>query len=182
MLAGAFSCRHLNAHRSDEYIVPEASDGDVADTACPARILLVEQQVSLPLFKDRNRHTSDFHVAPSRFTEVSRLTKETDMELRFAEEAEIGQLAKIWYEGWQEAHARILPTELAKYRTLESFIERLRSALPKTRVAGPSGKPLGFSVIKNDELYQLYVSAGARGTGVASALLADAEARLTADG
>jgi ribosomal protein S18 acetylase RimI-like enzyme len=104
------------------------------------------------------------------------------MELRFAEEAEIGQLAKIWYDGWQEAHARILPTELAKYRTLESFIERLRSALPKTRVAGPFGKPLGFSIIKNDELYQLYVSAGARGTGVASALLADAEARLTADG
>src|SRR5499433_1401494 len=50
MLAGAFSCRHLNAHRSDEYIVPEASDGDVTDTACPDRILLVEQQVSLPLF------------------------------------------------------------------------------------------------------------------------------------
>jgi hypothetical protein len=68
MLAGAFSCRHLNAHRSDEYIVPEASDGDVTDTACPGRILLVEQQVSSPLFKDRNRHTSDFHVAPRRAT------------------------------------------------------------------------------------------------------------------
>jgi hypothetical protein len=50
MLAGAFSCHHLNAHRSDEYIVPEASGGDVIDTACPGRILLVEQQVSLPLF------------------------------------------------------------------------------------------------------------------------------------
>src|SRR5262249_41457638 len=49
MLAGAFSCRHLNAHRSDEYIVPEASDGDVTDTACPGRVLPVEQQVSLPL-------------------------------------------------------------------------------------------------------------------------------------
>src|SRR5262252_1244285 len=71
MLAGAFSCHHLNAHRGDEYIVPEASDGDVADTACPARILLVEQQVSLPLFKDRNRHTSDFHVAPRQLTECS---------------------------------------------------------------------------------------------------------------
>ena len=69
MLAGAFSWRHLNAHRSDEYIVPEASDGDVTDTACSGRILLVEQQVSLPLFKDRNRHTSDFHVALRLFTE-----------------------------------------------------------------------------------------------------------------
>jgi hypothetical protein len=35
---------------TDPYIVPEASDGDVADTACSGRILLVEQQVSLPLF------------------------------------------------------------------------------------------------------------------------------------
>src|SRR5262249_51000960 len=61
MLAGAFSCHHLNAHRNDEYIVPEASDGDVTDTACPGRILLVEQQVSLSLLiRDRNRHTSDF--------------------------------------------------------------------------------------------------------------------------
>jgi hypothetical protein len=66
MLAGAFSWRHLNAHRSDEYIVPEASDDDVTDAACPGKILLVEQQVSLPLFdKDRNRRTSDFRVAPS---------------------------------------------------------------------------------------------------------------------
>jgi len=35
-------------------------------------MLLVEQQVSLTLFfliKDRNRHTSDFHVAPSLLTE-----------------------------------------------------------------------------------------------------------------
>src|SRR5262245_3903679 len=47
MLAGAFSCRHLNAHWSDEYIVPGASDGYVTDTACSGRILLVEQQVSL---------------------------------------------------------------------------------------------------------------------------------------
>ena len=35
MLAGAFSCHHLNARRSDEYIVPEALDGGVADTAHP---------------------------------------------------------------------------------------------------------------------------------------------------
>src|SRR5262245_4801644 len=56
MLAGAFSCRHLNAHRGDEYIVPEASDGDVTDTACPSRILLVEQQVSLS-FDQRPKQT-----------------------------------------------------------------------------------------------------------------------------
>ena len=53
--------------------------GDVTDIACPGGILLVEQQVSLSLLiRDRNGHTSDFHVAPSRFTEASR----TDCELR----------------------------------------------------------------------------------------------------
>jgi ribosomal protein S18 acetylase RimI-like enzyme len=37
-------------------------------------------------------------------------------------------------------------------------------------------------MLKGDELYQLYVSAEARGTGVAAALIADAEARLAAHG
>jgi ribosomal protein S18 acetylase RimI-like enzyme len=37
-------------------------------------------------------------------------------------------------------------------------------------------------MLKDDELYQLYVSAEARGSGVASVLMADAEARLGAAG
>jgi len=37
-------------------------------------------------------------------------------------------------------------------------------------------------MLKDDELYQLYVSAQARGSGVAAALMADAEARLAASG
>jgi hypothetical protein len=88
MLAGAFSCHHLNAHRGDEYIVPEASDGDVTDTACPGRILLVEQQVSLPLFKDRNRHTSDFprrtKPACRSLTKHSQGLRESMLPLPFA--------------------------------------------------------------------------------------------------
>lgn len=104
------------------------------------------------------------------------------MNLRVAEQAEVELLAKLWYDGWQDAHARIVPAELAKHRTLERFTQRLRSALPSLRVADASGRPLGFSVIKDDELYQLYVSADARGSGVAAVLLADAERRLAASG
>jgi ribosomal protein S18 acetylase RimI-like enzyme len=37
-------------------------------------------------------------------------------------------------------------------------------------------------MLKGDELYQLYVSAQARGSGVAAALMADAEARLAEAG
>jgi len=104
------------------------------------------------------------------------------MTVRPAEAAEIDHLAKVWYDGWHDAHARILPAELTRIRTLESFRDRLRAALADVRVVGPVPTPVGFCMLKGDELYQLYVSAEARGTGVAAVLVADAEARLAADG
>lgn len=104
------------------------------------------------------------------------------MTVRPLEEAEVGVLARLWYHGWQDAHARIVPAELARRRTLPRFEERLRAALADVRAVGPVGAPLGFHLCKGDELYQLYVSAQARGTGVAAALIADAEARLRARG
>lgn len=104
------------------------------------------------------------------------------MDVRAAEELEIDQLAKLWYNGWLDAHAQIVPAELTRLRTLESFRHRLQAALPNVRVAGPSGAPVGFSIVKGDELYQLFVSAQSRGSGVAGALIADAEARLSESG
>jgi GNAT superfamily N-acetyltransferase len=104
------------------------------------------------------------------------------MEIRDAEVTDIDELATIWYDGWQDAHREILPAELARVRTLESFNQRLRAGLSDVRAAGPVGAPLGLSMVKGDELYQLYVSAAARGTGVAAALIADAEARLAGRG
>jgi ribosomal protein S18 acetylase RimI-like enzyme len=106
----------------------------------------------------------------------------TTMHVRSAEEAEIDHLARVWYEGWHDAHARILPAELTRLRTLESFRDRLQAALPKIRVVGPFAAPVGFCILKGNELYQLYVSAHGRGSGVAAALMADAEARLAEDG
>ena len=100
------------------------------------------------------------------------------MDVRDAEEHEIEALAKIWHDGWTDAHAEILPAALKQVRTLESFRERMQAALRTVRVVGPSGAPLGFSMTKDDELYQLYVSAEARGSGVAAALIADTEAQL----
>jgi GNAT superfamily N-acetyltransferase len=104
------------------------------------------------------------------------------MSVRPAEPAEIDHLAQVWYDGWQDAHARILPAELTRIRTLESFRERLQAALPDVRVVGPFPAPVGFCIVKGDELDQLFVSARARGSGVAAALVADAEARLAAAG
>ena len=104
------------------------------------------------------------------------------MDVRNAHESEIDQLARIWYDGWRDAHERILPAELARDRTLENFQVRLHEALANVRATGPLGDPSGFCILKEDELYQLYVSARSRGTGVAAALIADAEVWLAERG
>jgi GNAT superfamily N-acetyltransferase len=106
----------------------------------------------------------------------------TTMTVRAAQAAEIDQLARLWYDGWQDAHAEILPAELKRRRTLDSFRGRLEAALAETRVAGPQGAPVGFSIVKHDELYQFYVATDARGSGVAAVLLADAELQLARSG
>ncbi len=104
------------------------------------------------------------------------------MKVRSADERDLDQLAQVWFDGWHEAHAQIVPPALTRLRTLESFRDRLRAALPDVRVVDASGVPVGFSVLKGDELYQLFVSAQDRGSGVAAALIADAELRLRANG
>ncbi|WP_200802118.1 GNAT family N-acetyltransferase [Halomonas cupida] len=87
-------------------------------------------------------------------------------------------MAHLWYESWRDAHAAILPEALVRHRTLESFRSRLQSTLSGVRVAGPPGRPLGLCIIKEGGVDQLFVSECARGTGVATALLSDAEASL----
>ena len=104
------------------------------------------------------------------------------MDVRAAAETETGPLSRIWYDGWQDAHAQIVPVELTRLRTFESFADRLQAALQDVRVVGPFGAPVGFYLLKDDELYQLYVSAQSRGSGVAAVLIADAEARLAENG
>jgi GNAT superfamily N-acetyltransferase len=104
------------------------------------------------------------------------------MDVRTAEQADVEHLAKVWYEGWQDAHAALMPADLTRLRTPESFRERLRSALPNVRVIGPAGAPVGFCIERDNELYQLFVDAAARGSGAAARLLADAEARMIGRG
>ena len=101
------------------------------------------------------------------------------MNVRNAEESEINQLARIWYDSWRDAHEQIVARDLTRLRTLESFRERTKAALPDIRVIGESGAPVGFCIVKGSEMYQLFVARKARGTGAAAALLADGETRLS---
>jgi GNAT superfamily N-acetyltransferase len=104
------------------------------------------------------------------------------MTVRPAEDGEIDHLAKLWFDGWRDAHERIVPAELTRVRTLESFRDRLRAGLSTVRVIGPHGAPIAFYMLKGAEVYQFYVSAQARGSGVAAMLIGDAEQHLAANG
>jgi GNAT superfamily N-acetyltransferase len=109
------------------------------------------------------------------------------MEIRAAQIEEVDALAQLWYDGWQDAHAAIVPAELKAARTLDRFRERLLAALGDVRVCSDASDAsdapaAGFHWLKDDELYQLYVGAQARGKGAARALMADAETLLAARG
>jgi GNAT superfamily N-acetyltransferase len=102
------------------------------------------------------------------------------MQIRAARPADVDALARLWFDGWQDAHAEIVPAALKAVRTLDQFAERLQARLEDVFVALPDGggARFGFYFLKGDELDQFYVGREARGTGIAAALMADAERRL----
>ncbi|RMB01970.1 GNAT family N-acetyltransferase [Eilatimonas milleporae] len=102
--------------------------------------------------------------------------------IRDAKANDVRDLAQIWYDGWQDAHADLLPSKLAQHRTFDSFRDRLARALGDVRVAVLAGELVGFGMVKNDELYQLYVAPAGRGSGIAASLNADALARIRKEG
>jgi GNAT superfamily N-acetyltransferase len=104
------------------------------------------------------------------------------MHVRAAHPNDFEPLVTIWFDGWHDAHASIVPDDLVRLRTRENFRERLACELDAVRVIGGPGAPVGFTMIRGDELYQFYVAASARGTGVAAALMTDAEAQMSARG
>lgn len=101
-----------------------------------------------------------------------------DVTIRAATPDDLAPLAALWHDGWHDAHVALAPVALTRQRTPESFVARLQASLSLVRVSGPTGAPLGFHLLKDDEVNQFYVAAAARGTGLAAALMADAEARL----
>jgi GNAT superfamily N-acetyltransferase len=104
------------------------------------------------------------------------------MSVRAAVDADAEPLARLWWAGWHDAHAAIVPAGLTRLRTLDNFRDRMRAALPAVRTIGSPGEPTGFHYVTGDELNQFYLAAEARGSGAAGALMADAEAHMFARG
>lgn len=89
--------------------------------------------------------------------------------LRDAVAEDVEALARLRFDGWQDAHAEVLPAELRRLPTPASFRERLREGLAGMRVAQRGGAAVGFAMLKGDELYQFYVDRGARQRGCRAA-------------
>ncbi|MFE5291812.1 GNAT family N-acetyltransferase [Isoptericola sp. NPDC056618] len=96
------------------------------------------------------------------------------VELRPATPADTEAVARIWHEGWADAHLGQVPDALVAARTPTSFPERARERVADTTVAVRQGAVAGFVMVAGDEVDQLYVDRAARGADVGGALLGHA--------
>lgn len=110
------------------------------------------------------------------------MSKGSDPWLRPAEPADAASVADIWRRGWADGHLRFVPDALVTVRTDESFLVRASQRLDDTTVATVDGGVVGFVMVVDDEVEQVYVASSHRGTGVADRLLADAERQVAAQG
>ncbi len=102
--------------------------------------------------------------------------------LRPLSAADVPSATALWETAWHEAHGAITPPALARLRTRENFQSRLELNAPQTMIAVEGADVLGFCITRQDEIYQLFVDARARGHGLAQALLDDGCARVQAGG
>jgi GNAT superfamily N-acetyltransferase len=102
--------------------------------------------------------------------------------LRRGAPADADAVAEIWRLGWLDGHQGLVPQELVEARTEESFRTRAAERVGDTTVAVVDGAIAGFVMVVDDEVEQVYVSAPHRGTGVAGALLEEAERQVRANG
>lgn len=99
--------------------------------------------------------------------------------IRHATPADLPALADLWHQGWHEAHAAHVPATLTALRSRDSLLTRLR-AQPVILTTGTP--PLGLCIVRDNEIYQMYVSPDARGTGTAAALIQAGEDHIRHQG
>jgi GNAT superfamily N-acetyltransferase len=102
--------------------------------------------------------------------------------LRQGNADDASEIAEIWYRGWRDGHLGFVPQELVEARTEKSFRDRASARVGEMTVAVVGGAIAGFVLVVNDEVEQVYVGAGYRGTGVADQLMSEAERQVRAKG
>ncbi|MER6303783.1 GNAT family N-acetyltransferase [Kitasatospora sp. NPDC001539] len=104
------------------------------------------------------------------------------MVIRPARPEDARAVGDIWYRGWCDAHLGNVPEALLAVRTQESFAVRAVQRVGDAVVAVVGGAVAGFVMVVDDEVEQVYVAGNHRGSGVAAALLAEAERLVVAGG
>ncbi len=136
--------------------------------------------------KDRDTEPSPDHSAGgstgTRPEATPAVTADTSPEpsavaIRRATAEDVDAVARIWHAGWVDGHLGNVPDELVEHRlVLAPFITRTRERVPTTWVAESDHTVVGFVVVVDAEVEQVYVAPAARGTGAATRLLQQAEA------
>jgi GNAT superfamily N-acetyltransferase len=105
-----------------------------------------------------------------------------DVTLRAARLEDAGAIAEIWRLGWRDGHLGLVPRALVDVRTEASFRTRASERISDATVATFDGAVVGFVMVVDDEVEQVYVAAAQRGTGVAKVLIGEAERQVKANG
>ena len=95
---------------------------------------------------------------------------------------DVKAIARIWHAGWLDGHVDNVPADLVRHRGGEQFLKRAKQRVDQSWVATSGDVVVGFVVVLDDEVEQLYVDRPARGTGAAAELLRTAEAEIRAGG
>ena len=106
----------------------------------------------------------------------------SDVETRPGTPEDAPAVAAIWEAGWRDGHLGAVPDALVAVRAPETFRTRAAERVADTTVATVDGAVAGFVMVVGDEVEQVYVDAGHRGSGVAAVLLAEAERLVAAAG
>lgn len=105
--------------------------------------------------------------------------------LRSARGDDAEAVGRTWAEGWRDGHVGHVADALVAIRTDEAFLARTRRRIAETddtTVAVRGDEVVGFVMLNADEVEQVYVADSARGSGVAAALLDEAERQVRAAG
>ncbi|MBL4646661.1 MAG: GNAT family N-acetyltransferase [Hyphomicrobiales bacterium] len=103
------------------------------------------------------------------------------VEIRPMAYEDYSSVVNLWHEGWHHAHAHLVPKEVLTFRTKKYFWRWLDQSKGTFWIAADNDL-LGFVSTNGSELVKLYVSAEARGKGVAAALLTHGEQEISANG
>ncbi len=106
----------------------------------------------------------------------------TAIDIRDASSPDVEAVARLWYEGWHDAHGGLFEADFVAARTVEHFRQRTERPFDRVLVACDGERIAGFAALAGREVDQLYVDRAVRGGGVGTRLLAAGEAVLRSAG